>query len=150
MLVKIDGIDSDALHSGAGADITSIGMRTCLYYICSRPDVYKELQKVIDEFYDTMELTEPITYQQTQQMPYLVAVCKEAMRLLPSIVYQLLRYAPEGLSVMANTSPQASQSVSAQWPKIETRQSLVLMRTTSGSKGGLRTRRVLGEWILSI
>lgn len=52
-----------------------------------------------------MELAEPITYQQIQQMPYLVAVCKEAMRLLPSIVYQLLRYAPEGLSVNGKHIP---------------------------------------------
>ncbi|KAK5054410.1 hypothetical protein LTR84_001300 [Exophiala bonariae] len=84
---------------GAGADTTSIGMRSCMFYICSRPDVYKRLQREIDDYYDSMGLSNPITYQQTQQLPYLVAVCKEAMRLLPSIVYQLLRYAPEGLSV---------------------------------------------------
>ncbi|KAJ9605739.1 hypothetical protein H2200_009588 [Cladophialophora chaetospira] len=84
---------------GAGADTTSIGMRTCLFYICSRPDVYRTLQKAIDDYYDAMALTAPITYQQTQQLPYLVAVCKEAMRLLLSIVYQLLRYATDGLTV---------------------------------------------------
>lgn len=94
-----------AIHSGAGADTTSIGMRSCLYYICSRPDVYKKLQREIDEYYDSMELQEPIKYQQTQQLLYLVAVCKEAMRLLPSIVYQLIRYAPEGLSVQGKHIP---------------------------------------------
>ena len=80
-------------------------MRTCLYYICSSPQVYQKLQKEIDEYYETNGLHEPISYSQTQEMPYLVAVAKEAMRLLPSIVYQLLRYCPENLSVDGKPIP---------------------------------------------
>ncbi|GAB7349172.1 hypothetical protein MBLNU459_g8107t1 [Dothideomycetes sp. NU459] len=81
---------------GAGADTTSIGMRTCLYYICNNPDVYKRLQQEVDDYYTNNNLEAPITYTQTQQMPYLQAVVKEATRLLPSIVYQLLRHVPAG------------------------------------------------------
>lgn len=71
-------------------------MKSCVYYICNNPSVYKKLQKEIDDFYDGNNLTEPVSYTQTQQMPYLQAVVKEATRLLPSIVYQLLRHIPEG------------------------------------------------------
>ncbi|PVH83865.1 cytochrome P450 [Cadophora sp. DSE1049] len=81
---------------GAGADTTSIGMRACLYYICKNPDVYARLQREIDEFYAANNLTEPVTYLQTQGMPYLQAVVKEATRLFPSINYQLLRHCPDG------------------------------------------------------
>ena len=80
-------------------------MRTCLYYICLHPQVYRKLQKEIDDYYETNGLHEPISYSQTQGMPYLVAVAKEAMRLLPSIVYQLLRYCPENLSVNGKSIP---------------------------------------------
>ncbi|KAF9894565.1 hypothetical protein FE257_006450 [Aspergillus nanangensis] len=79
---------------GAGADTTSIGMRTCLYYLSLNPTVYSRLQKEIDEYYDTHDLKVPITYQQTQELEYLKAVVLEALRLFPSITYQLPRYSP--------------------------------------------------------
>jgi cytochrome P450 len=82
--------------SGAGADTTSIGMRTCLYYICNNSAVYSHLQKEIDDYYEMNDLREPISYTQALTLPYLQAVIKEATRLLPSIVYQLLKYVPAG------------------------------------------------------
>jgi cytochrome P450 len=84
-------------------------MRTCLYYICSSPEVYKKLQKEIDDYYEAKGLSEPISYLQTQELPYLKAVVKEATRLLPSIVYQLLRYAPPGgLHVRGHSIPEGT------------------------------------------
>jgi cytochrome P450 len=95
--------------SGAGADTTSIGMRSSLYYICTHPDVYTKVQKEVDDFYESNSLDGPISYQQTQRLPFLTAVCKEAMRLLPSIVYQLLRHAPPGLTVDGRSVPAGTQ-----------------------------------------
>ena len=92
-------------YSGAGADTTSIAMRSCLYYICTRADVYQVLQKEIDKFYHDNALREPITYQQCREIPYLVAVVKEATRLLPSITFQLLRHAPPDFVVDGNAIP---------------------------------------------
>ena len=57
------------------------------------------VQDEVDGFYTENKLTKPITYLQTQQLPVLQAVVKEATRLLPSIVFQLLRHAPENFSV---------------------------------------------------
>ncbi|KAF7557897.1 hypothetical protein G7Z17_g278 [Cylindrodendrum hubeiense] len=85
---------------GAGADTTAIGMRSCLYYVCTHPDVYKRLQQDIDDYHTQNQLDGPTTYTQAQKLPYLRAVVAEATRLLPSIVYQLLREAPEeGITV---------------------------------------------------
>jgi cytochrome P450 len=67
--------------------------------------MFHKLQEEIDGFYERNGLPEPISYTETQQMPYLQAVVKEATRLLPSIVYQLLRYAPEGLAVDGKRIP---------------------------------------------
>ncbi|KAK5057604.1 hypothetical protein LTR84_011604 [Exophiala bonariae] len=99
--VRTEEVLSEALNLvGAGADTTSIAIRACIHAICSRKIVYNRLQAEIDEYYNENTLTQPITYLQCQNLPYLVAATREAMRLLPSIVYQLLRHAPEaGLTV---------------------------------------------------
>ncbi|KAM0812517.1 putative Cytochrome P450 [Seiridium cardinale] len=91
---------------GAGADTTSIGMRACLYYVARNPDVYKRLQEEVDAFYRDNKLDAPITYAQTQTLPYLQAVVKEATRILPSIVFQLPRYAPPDFSVRGIKIPE--------------------------------------------
>jgi hypothetical protein len=65
-------------------------------YLCNNPRVYAQLQAEIDNFYKTNGLREPISYTEALTLPYLQAVIKEATRLLPSIVYQLLRFVPPG------------------------------------------------------
>ncbi|KAH8887948.1 cytochrome P450, partial [Thozetella sp. PMI_491] len=65
-------------------------------FVCRNPNVYKRLQREIDQFYNSNGLQQPITYLQTQQTPYLKAVIAEATRIYPSIIYQLLRYVPDG------------------------------------------------------
>ncbi|PSN73007.1 cytochrome P450 [Corynespora cassiicola Philippines] len=105
--VKLGEILIEAMNViGAGADTTSIGMRTCLYYVASNPDCYKRLQREVDSFYEENQLDAPLTYLQAQKMPYLQAVIKEATRLLPSIVFQLLRYAPPNFSVRGISIPE--------------------------------------------
>lgn len=97
------------LCSGAGADTTSIGMRACLYFVAKYPDTYKRLQSEIDDFYETKKLDRPISYMETQQLPYLQAVIKESTRLFPSIVFQLLRYAPENFTVRGYRIPPGTE-----------------------------------------
>ena len=83
-------------------------MRTCLYYFCKHPDVYQKIQQEIDDYYESHHLKEPIRYTQTLELPYLVAAAKEAMRLLPSITWQLLRHAPAGLVVDGKAIPEGT------------------------------------------
>jgi cytochrome P450 len=71
-------------------------MRSCLYFILQNPSVYQRLQKEIDDYYVSANLQQPISFQQTQELPYLKSVIAEATRLYPSIVYQLLRHVPDG------------------------------------------------------
>lgn len=71
-------------------------------------DVYTRLQEEVDNFYEESKLNRPITYLETQKLPYLQAVIKEATRLLPSIVFQLLRHTPpefevRGVKIPVNT-----------------------------------------------
>lgn len=62
------------------------------------------------DFYSSHNLTEPVTFVQTQEIPYLVAVVKEVIRLLPSICYQLLRFVPAGgLTVDGRSFPAGTE-----------------------------------------
>lgn len=80
-------------------------MRTCLYYISKYPKYYHLVQEEVDNLYAKNDLKQPITYIQTQQLPMLQAVVKEATRLLPSIVFQLLRHTPENFQVRGEHIP---------------------------------------------
>ncbi|KPI39697.1 Pisatin demethylase [Cyphellophora attinorum] len=109
---RFEEVLSEALNLvGAGADTTSIAIRACLEAIASRPDVCKRLQAEIDDYYTASQLTEPITYLQCQNLPYLLAVTKEAMRLWPSIVFQLLRHAPDSGMTIGDISIPAGTPV---------------------------------------
>ncbi|KAH7067216.1 cytochrome P450 [Paraphoma chrysanthemicola] len=93
---------------GAGADTTSIGMRSCLFYVASNPDCYRRLQQEVDMFYKDNNLDGPLPYLLSQKMPYLQAVIKEATRILPSIVYQLVRHTPPAFVVRGIPIPEGT------------------------------------------
>ncbi|KAK2682050.1 Cytochrome P450 [Fusarium oxysporum f. sp. vasinfectum] len=78
---------------GAGSDTTSISMRAIIVYLGLNIDIYKRLQKDIDDFYTANNLgaLEPLTFNQTQQIPLIRAVVAESLRLVPAICGQLLR-----------------------------------------------------------
>ncbi|KAK1726533.1 cytochrome P450 [Colletotrichum acutatum] len=106
---KDAGIAAKSNSSGAGADTTSIGMRTCLFHLAAIPEVQAKLREEIDTFYDVNDLKAPMSYLEPHKLPYLQAVIKEAIRLLPSIVFQLLRHTPpdfkvRGIKVLVNTT----------------------------------------------
>ncbi|KAL2828857.1 cytochrome P450 [Aspergillus pseudoustus] len=93
---------------GAGADTTSIGIRSCLYYTAMHPHVYKRVREEVDQFYRENKLARPISYRETQELPFLKAVVKEATRVLPSIVWQLPRHTPPDFSVRGQKVPQGT------------------------------------------
>jgi cytochrome P450 len=85
-------------------------MRHCMYEICRRPDVYKRVQAEVDQYYRQHQLSKGITYKQIQDLPYLTAVCKESMRMSPSIPAQLPRLTPPGgLQVGAYFLPEGTE-----------------------------------------
>jgi len=91
--------------SGAGADTTSIGIRNCLYFLAKSPKHYHQVQAEVDEFVEKSGSTEPISYLDTQKLPVLKAIIKEATRLRPSIVFNLPRHAPENFTVRGHYIP---------------------------------------------
>jgi cytochrome P450 len=61
------------------------------------PRAYERLVEEIDKAYADGNLSSPyITYAEAMKLPYLVACCKEAMRMHPSVGLGLPRHVPEG------------------------------------------------------
>ena len=74
----------------AGADTTAIGLRAVIYFLLKSPD---ELSKLKDELRKA-NLSYPVSWKESQQLPYLDACIKEAFRLHPAIGLGLERKVP--------------------------------------------------------
>ena len=78
----------------AGADTTAIALRAIVYYVLKNPIVHQRLRQELD----SARLSQPISYDTTQKLPYLAAVVQEAMRMHPGVGLMLERVVPdEGL-----------------------------------------------------
>lgn len=85
------------IHSFAGSDTTAIAIRSIFYHLMQRPECMQKLVAEIDEFTAQGLLSEPhIRYNEAIKMPYLVACCKEGMRLHPSVGLGMPRHVPAG------------------------------------------------------
>ncbi|KXJ87349.1 cytochrome P450 [Microdochium bolleyi] len=85
----------------AGSDTTSISLSSALYHLLKRPETMARLRAEIDDATSRGELAENPTYKQSQQMPYLQAVIKEALRMHPATGLPLEREIPEGGATIA-------------------------------------------------
>lgn len=86
----------------AGSDTTAIAIRSILYHVMKNPSVYNKLVAEIDEADRAGHLSTPyIKYNEAMKLPYLVACCKEAMRIHPSVGLSLPRHVSDGGAVLA-------------------------------------------------
>lgn len=79
----------------AGSDTTAISLRAILYYMLKSPPV---LERVLDEINQLVGDRDchqsPISFAESNQMPYFQAVMKEAMRMHPAVGLLLERVVP--------------------------------------------------------
>lgn len=80
----------------AGSDTTAISLSAVLYYLLKNPACLEKLRDEIGSFTAQGQLSKSPTFKETQQMPYLQAAIKEALRLHPATGLPLERVVPEG------------------------------------------------------
>ncbi|KEF53868.1 uncharacterized protein A1O9_10270 [Exophiala aquamarina CBS 119918] len=80
----------------AGSDTTGIALSATLYHVLKNPKVYAKLKDEIDQAIDNRKVSTPSKFREIQELPYLQAVLKEAMRFHPSVADILPRVVSEG------------------------------------------------------
>ena len=67
-----------------------------IYYLCKNTRCYDAVLQEIDEMDRLGQLSDPITFAESNKMKYLQVCMKEAMRLHPAVGQLLERVVPEG------------------------------------------------------
>lgn len=97
----------------AGSDTTAISLSASLYYLLKHPECHQRLRTEIDTFQSLGKLSERPTFKETQQMPYLQAVLKEALRMHPATGLPLERVVPEqGVTIAGRHFPSGVRGAS--------------------------------------
>ncbi|KAG8165886.1 hypothetical protein KVR01_004438 [Diaporthe batatas] len=78
----------------AGSDTTASTLRALFYYLCRTPAAHDRLLAEIDEAERNGRLSDPVTFEEAQQLRYFQAVVKEAMRIHPAVGLLLERVVP--------------------------------------------------------
>ncbi|OBT80300.1 hypothetical protein VF21_00724 [Pseudogymnoascus sp. 05NY08] len=86
---------------GAGSDTTAITLSSVLYHLLKHPATYKRLQDEIDAGIAAGAISDPITFKEAAQLPYLQAVIKEGLRLHSAAGLPLARVVPSGGATLA-------------------------------------------------
>ncbi|KAJ5883229.1 uncharacterized protein N7473_010115 [Penicillium subrubescens] len=101
-LSKAGKLDQYAINNvlgtniGAGSDTTGISMSAVIYFLMKHPDCLQKLRDEIETAEGQGNLSNPVTFQEAQKLPYLQATIKEALRLHAAVGQILSRVVPEG------------------------------------------------------
>jgi cytochrome P450 len=95
---------------GAGSDTTAITLSSIFYHLLAHPYSYNRLQAEIDTAAKDGRISDPVTFQEAQQqLPYLQAVIKEALRIHPATGLPMSRVVPaEGCTIAGRFIPGGS------------------------------------------
>ena len=85
----------------AGSDSTGGGLRAIIFHLCANPETLANLRREIKLFSSNGKLSNPATFSETCQMPYLNACIKEALRCNPPVGLPLQRVVPKRGQVIA-------------------------------------------------
>lgn len=86
----------------AGSDTTAISLSAVLYYLLRHPDVLQRLREELEQWQEKGPPSKYVTFKESQGMPYLQAVIKEALRMHPAVGLPLERVVPPGGAEICN------------------------------------------------
>ncbi|KAK0649881.1 cytochrome P450 [Cercophora newfieldiana] len=84
----------------AGSDTSATTIRTVMLSLQSNPIAYRKLQSEIDDAIASGKVSSPIKDSEARQLPYLQAVIKEGLRVLPPASGPFFKTVPEGGDVI--------------------------------------------------
>ncbi|KAI5205752.1 cytochrome P450 family protein [Aureobasidium subglaciale] len=94
-------ISMAAANITAGSDTTAISLRAIIYHLLLHPEYLELLRQEIDTAKRERRLSDPVTMEEAEKMPFLQACIMEGLRIHPSIGGLLPRRVPPGGCVIA-------------------------------------------------
>ncbi|KAH7014099.1 cytochrome P450 [Microdochium trichocladiopsis] len=88
------------VNMAAGSDTTGISLSACIFYLLKNPGCLDHLRAEVDAA--AQDNPDHLPFNVTQNMPYLQAVIKEALRLHPAVAMPLERVVPQGGATIAD------------------------------------------------
>ena len=85
-----------ATNIGAGSDTIAIILRAIFYNLLKQPHSLQKLRKELENAAQAGSVSDPITWNECQKLPYLDACVKEAERVHPAVGLPLERVVPPG------------------------------------------------------
>ncbi|KAL0937232.1 cytochrome p450 pisatin [Colletotrichum truncatum] len=104
-----DAISEEAIfltggaNVAAGSDTTSISLSGIMYNLLKNPHAMQKLRKELDDAVANGSVSSPITFKESQALPYLQAVIKEGLRMHPATGFTMPRVVPKGGRPLAGT-----------------------------------------------
>jgi cytochrome P450 len=100
----------------AGADTSGISILIVLYHVYRNPEVLHRLREEITDFKKQGHLSDPYKISETQKMPYLEIVVREALRVHTVVTLMLERLVPAGgLEVAGKYLPEGTVVGCSPW-----------------------------------
>jgi cytochrome P450 len=84
----------------AGSDTSASTIRIVMLNLLCNPTAYKKLQAEIDNGIAALKISSPIKDAEAREMPYLQAVIKEALRIMPPAAGAFFKTVPPGGDVI--------------------------------------------------
>jgi cytochrome P450 len=86
----------------AGSDTTGATLAAAFYHVTRTPHVIKTLREEMDRLSAEGKCSNPVTFAEAQQMPYLQAIIKETLRIHPATGLLHGRVVPAEVSRIGN------------------------------------------------
>jgi cytochrome P450 len=80
----------------AGSDSTASTIRFIFLHLLCNPSAYRKLQKEIDDGIASGKISSPIKHSEARELPYLQAVIKEGLRVIPAAAGAFFKTVPPG------------------------------------------------------
>ncbi|KAK4496389.1 hypothetical protein PRZ48_012369 [Zasmidium cellare] len=94
-IADISIMDAIGGNFAAGSDTTGITLSAALYYLYHNPDKLAALRREIDAAAAAGEVSDPVTFKESQNLQYLGAVIQETLRIHSAAGYILERTVPK-------------------------------------------------------
>lgn len=105
-VTRMDLITMCQSNIGAGSDTTAITLSGIFYNLLKHPKTWHRLQQEIDTAAKEGRISDPVTFKEAQELPYLQAVIKEALRIHSATGLPMQRLVPaEGTTIAGRFIP---------------------------------------------